>query len=132
MASCLLDNRVMARSILILEDDAVLRRQIGRVFAARGCEVIETDSVAGFVNATKDRSYDACLLDLWLPDGNGLDAWEHVRASQHGAVTVVMSGEATPEARARAEHLGCADLLAKPFDLSALLAAYAEVLQRPS
>jgi DNA-binding NtrC family response regulator len=127
MALPLLTNR-MGRSILILEDDAILRRQLGRVFAARGCEVVETDCVADFVDAALDRAYDACLLDLWLPDGNGLDAWEHVRASQDGAVTVVMSGEATPAARARAEHLGCADLLAKPFDLTVLLAAYEPVL----
>src|SRR5512143_1110609 len=118
----------MPRSILILEDDAVLRRQIGRVFAARGCEVVETDCVERFVDAARGRTYDACLLDLWLPDGNGLDAWERVRASQDGAVAVVMSGEATPEARERAEHLGCADVLAKPFDVAVLLAAYASML----
>jgi DNA-binding response OmpR family regulator len=114
--------------ILILEDDPVLRRQVGRVFSARGCEVVETESVAGFVHAAADRTFDACLLDLWLPDGNGLDAWEQVRQSQEHAVTVVMSGEATPEARARAHSLGCANLLAKPFDLSALLAAYGTLL----
>jgi DNA-binding response OmpR family regulator len=113
--------------ILILEDDAVLRRQLCRIFAARGCEVVETASVAGFVEAAGRRAYDACLLDLWLPDGNGLDAWERVRPSQAGALAVVMSGEPTAEAHARARALGCADLLAKPFDVTALLGAYASL-----
>ena len=111
--------------ILILEDDAVLRRQLGRLFTTRGCEVVETASVAGFVAAATDRPYDACLLDLWLPDGNGLDAWERVRLVQSGALAVVMSGEPTPEAHARARALGCTELLAKPFEVAALLAAYA-------
>jgi len=98
------------------------------VFAARGCDVVETDCVARFVDAAATAPYDACLLDLWLPDGNGLDAWEHVRASQAGAMVVIMSGEPTLEAHARARTLGCLDLLAKPFDLAALLAAYAPLL----
>lgn len=122
----------MGRRILILEDDTVLRRQIRRVFATRGWEVVEADCVARFVDAASTGTYDGCLLDLWLPDGNGLDAWERVRWCQNRAVAVVMSGDATAEARARAERLGCADLLAKPFQLSTLLAAYATVLARPS
>ncbi len=123
----MLPNPSMAARILILEDDGGLRRQLGRLFAARGCEVVETASVAGFVAAAAGRPYDACLLDLWLPDGNGLDAWERVRGSQAGAVAVMMSGEPTAEAHARARALGCRELLAKPFDLSALLAAYASL-----
>jgi two-component system OmpR family response regulator len=115
----------MGLRILILEDDATLRRQLGRVFTARGCEVVETATVAAFVAAARDGGYDACLLDLSLPDGNGLDAWELVRTHQRRALAVAMSAEATPEASARARGLGCERLLAKPFDLAALLAAYA-------
>ena len=118
----------MASRILILEDDPVLRRQLCRVFEARRCEVVETASVAGFCAAAAARPFDACLLDLWLPDGNGLDAWERVRPSQAGALAVVMSGEPTPEAHARARALGCAELLEKPFDLTSLLAAYGPLL----
>lgn len=117
--------RLVRPTLLILEDDATLRRQLGRVFASRGYDVVETASVAGFVAASAQRTYDACLLDLCLPDGNGLDAWELVRPAQEDAVAVAMSGQPTPEAEERARQLGCAALLAKPFDLSALLAAYA-------
>ena len=118
----------MASRILILEDDGILRRQLCRIFVARGCEVAETASVARFVEAATRLPYDACLLDLWLPDGNGLDAWERVRPSQGSALAVVMSGEPTAEAHARARALGCRELLAKPFDLTALLALYAPLL----
>jgi len=118
----------MASRILILEDDPVLRRQLARIFAVRRCEVVETASVAGFFAAATGRPFDACLLDLWLPDGNGLDAWERVRSSHAGALAVVMSGEPTAEAHARARALGCVELLSKPFDLTALLAAYAPLL----
>ena len=112
----------MARRILILEDDAGVRRQLRRALVARGCEVVETASVAGFMEAAAGRRYDACLLDLWLPDGNGLDAWARVRDMHGGTVAVAMSGEPTPEAAARARELGCVRLLAKPFDLSELAA----------
>jgi DNA-binding response OmpR family regulator len=112
-------------SILILEDEATLRRQLVRLFATRGYDVVDTGSIAGFLDATAVRSYDACLLDLWLPDGNGLDAWECARASQPRAVAVVMTAEPTPIAEERARRLGCSRLLAKPLDLPVLLAACA-------
>ena len=120
----LLPAKSVGPSILILEDEPVLRRQIERAFSGRGYDVVATTCVAGFLAATTARAYDACLMDLWLPDGNGLDAWERARPSQHGAVAVVMSAQPTDEAEARARQLGCAAFLPKPFDLSALLALY--------
>jgi DNA-binding NtrC family response regulator len=115
---------IVAPSILILEDDAVLRRNIGRLFAARGYDVVETQSVAAFVRAAATRIYSALLMDLWLPDGNGLDAWERVRPSQDGAVAVLMSGQPSPDTEERARRLGCTRFLQKPLDLGSLLAAY--------
>lgn len=125
MAPRLLSVGTVARSILILEDDAVLRRSIGRLFSARGYEVVEAQSVAAFVTAAAARAYDAMLMDLWLPDGNGLDAWERVRGSQGGAVAVLMSGEPPVDIEERARRVGCMRFLQKPFDLASLLAAYA-------
>ena len=113
----------MSRRILIVEDDVVLRRQIRRVLAMAGYEVAETDSIADFVAVASRFQFDACLLDLWLPDGNGLDAWERVRSSQGGAVAVLMSGQPTPGLSERAASVGCRRFLAKPFDLSTLLEA---------
>lgn len=128
LAPRLLPMGFVAARILILEDDPTLRRQLSRLFAGRGCEVAATDCVASFVDAACSRVFDACLLDLWLPDGNGLDAWEQVRTQQDGALAVVMSGEPTEQAYARARALGCSDLLAKPLDLATLLAAYMPLL----
>ena len=117
----------VAPSILILEDDAVLRRSIVRLFTARGYDVVEAQSVAAFVAAAATRMYSALLMDLWLPDGNGLDAWERVRAGQDGAVAVLMSGQPSSDTEERARRLGCARFLQKPFDLGSLLASYATV-----
>ena len=123
LASRLLDLELVAQRILILEDDATLRRYLGRAFGARGYEVVETSSVAAFVDAGRARAYDACLLDLSLPDGNGLDAWDRVRTWQTRAIPIVMSARPTADAEARAHRLGCAAVLTKPFDLSAAVAA---------
>ena len=117
----------MGPSILILEDDAVLRRSIGRLFAARGYDVVEAQSIATFVAAAATRIYSALLMDHWLPDGNGLDAWERVRAGQDGAVAVLMSGQPSPDTEERARRLGCVGFLQKPFDIGSLLASYATV-----
>jgi len=123
LAPRLLDLELVAQRILILEDDATLRRYLGRAFVARGYEVVETSSVAAFIDAGRAGAYDACLLDLSLPDGNGLDAWDRVRTWQTRAIPIVMSARPTAEAEARAHRLGCAAVLTKPFELSAAVAA---------
>jgi len=72
------------------------------------------------------------LLDLSLPDGDGLSAWAEARSAQAGAVAVMMTAFRSPEVTRRAEDLGIRALLPKPLEVPLLLAALsAEPLPPP-
>ena len=113
----------MARRILILEDDALLSKQLRRLFVSRGYDVHAVGSVGEFQAVAASGRYDALLLDLSLPDGNGLDAWSAARTSQDGAIAVLMTAYGTDDVERRAEGLGINTTLPKPLDMQVLLAA---------
>jgi DNA-binding NtrC family response regulator len=113
----------MARRILIVEDDDLLRAQLCRLFTGRGYEVETAASISEFVAAVAASRFDACLFDLSLPDGNGLEAWARARAHQREATAVLMTAYGTDEVARRAVRLGVHTILGKPLDLPVLLAA---------
>ena len=113
----------MGRRVLILEDDEILLKQLGRLLAGRGYEVHGAASVAAFLKTAAAEPFDACLIDVSLPDGDGLDAWAAAREGQPDAVAAVMTAHGTPEVERRAADLGVRALLPKPLDVPALLAA---------
>jgi DNA-binding response OmpR family regulator len=113
----------MGQRLLILEDDLLLAKHLGRLFSSRGYEVRAVHSVAAFREATAREQFDALLLDLSLPDGSGLDAWDERRACQSGAGAVLMTAYGCDGVAARAAGLGIRALLAKPLDVLRLLSA---------
>jgi DNA-binding NtrC family response regulator len=122
MAPPLLDASV-GRRILIVDDDDLLRVQLRRLFSRRGYEVETAASISAFVAAVAASRFDACLFDLSLPDGNGLDAWASVRLHQGDATAVLMTAYGTDDVARRAARLGVHTILGKPLDLPVLLAA---------
>jgi len=115
----------MGQRIAILEDDDTLRKHLGRALAARGWEVVATASCAAFLAATSVERFDACLVDVSLPDGDGLEAWARTRPHQRMATALAMSATPTDAILARATAVGVTRFLAKPIDLATLVEACA-------
>jgi len=113
----------MGRRILIVEDDDLLRAQLSRLFTGRGYEVETAASISAFVTAVAGSRFDACLFDLSLPDGDGLEAWAAASEHQCEATAVLMTAYGTDQVVRRAERLGVRAILGKPLDLPTLLAA---------
>ena len=113
----------MARSILVLEDGAVLRKHLCRLLARRGFDVRGAGCVAEFLEAALDRPFDTVLLDGSLPDGDGLDAWALARGLQAGVEVFVLTAQNRGDVAPRADGLGIRTLLIKPVDLLALVGA---------
>lgn len=113
------------RSVLILEDDGVLRRQLSRCLDRRGFVVTATASVREFRASLAASRYAAVLLDLSLPDGDGVEAWRAGRDCQPGATAFLMTAQAGPEVAERAGQAGIAAVLDKPLRVSELLALLA-------
>ncbi|MEW6514615.1 MAG: sigma-54 dependent transcriptional regulator [Pseudomonadota bacterium] len=110
----------MNESILIVEDDATLRVTLTGFLGRLGFEVTAAESVAGALDHARQRRYGLILLDLRLPDGDGLSLIGALREIDDEALLVMMT--AFPEVRTAVAALkaGAYDYINKPFDLEDL------------
>ncbi|MBM3834579.1 MAG: sigma-54-dependent Fis family transcriptional regulator [Verrucomicrobia bacterium] len=102
-------------SILIVEDEPLLRKQIAAYLERLGADVTGVDSVERARKVIEDLSFDFALLDVNLPDGLGTDLLKEKRVtSSTGAI--VMAAEGGIQGAVEAMRLGALDYLVKPFD----------------
>ena len=109
-------------TLLIVDDEANIR---GSLQGALGREGYQADAAATLAEA-RDKlreAYDFVVLDVWLPDGSGLDLLAEIRASAPETVAIVMSGHATIDVAVKATRLGAYDFMEKPLSLEHLLVA---------
>ncbi len=116
--------------ILVIEDNRLLLETVVE-FLVRERYVVETAATyADAVGKVADYDYDCILLDVMLPDGNGLKLLEELReAGKRGNVIIVSARDAI-EDKVKGLDLGADDYLAKPFHLAELAARIKSVLRR--
>lgn len=108
--------------VLLVEDSELVTAALRILFEETGRRVRVAPTVAAAVAACEVEPPALMLLDLTLPDGDGLGVLDAVRA--RGAaprVTVAMTGRDDDATRARCLAAGCADVLAKPVPVRELL-----------
>ncbi len=104
-------------TILIVEDDEALAQMtVEHLQATVDAEVVRTAGAAETFRRVADCSPDLMLVDLLLPDGNGLDLIRTIRARDEFPV-LIMTGQPTLGRAVEAMRLGAVDLFTKPFDL---------------
>jgi two-component system, OmpR family, KDP operon response regulator KdpE len=107
--------------ILVVDDEPEILRALRTNLAAHGYEVVSATSGAEALAAYTARRPDLVLLDLGLPDVDGLELVERIRA--HAATPiVVLSARGAERDKVRALDLGADDYLTKPFGVEELLA----------
>ncbi len=107
-------------TLLIVDDEANIRASLQGALGREGYQVDVAESLAQG-RAKLREAYDLVLLDVWLPDGSGLDLLAEVRASAPETVVIVMSGHATLDVAIKATRLGAYDVMEKPLSLDRLL-----------
>jgi DNA-binding NtrC family response regulator len=101
-------------SILLVDDDPQFLDVVSAFAEAKHCHVTGAASLAHAFRLTAERHFDLLLLDLSLPDGNGLELLERLDAQQTGQV-VVVTGHPSVETAVRALQLPVLDYLVKPI-----------------
>ncbi|MBC3884118.1 sigma-54-dependent transcriptional regulator [Undibacterium griseum] len=111
----------MSETILIVEDDHTIRVTVGNFLSRQGFDVELAENGEQALALLKKRGFSLVLLDLRLPDMNGLDALAKLRESDDPPLVVIMT--AFPEVRTAVAALkaGAYDYINKPFDLEDLL-----------
>ena len=118
--------------VLLVEDHAALREMVAGHLARRGFAVDAAGSAAEARAALAAASYDALVLDLGLPDGDGMEVLREARAGTAGRLpTLLVTARDAIEDRVRGLNAGADDYIVKPFDLLELEARLRAVLRRP-
>ena len=111
----------MAARILVVDDELSIRRLLRNTLERAGHQVIEAVDGAGALAKAAAERPDAVLLDLGLPDRDGLELVPLIRKQGDAVILVVSAREATDQ-KVAALDLGADDYVTKPFDGEELLA----------
>src|ERR1700759_734755 len=115
--------------ILIVDDEADIRDSLEAILREEDYTVTTAGTAAEALELLRDADYQAVLLDIWLPDGDGLDVLAQIRGDQaRGNASsndgrplppevIMISGHGTIESAVRATKLGAYDFLEKPLSL---------------
>jgi len=118
----------VADALLIVDDDPDVLRTMGDYFERIGYEVYREPTGASGLEAYAREHPDVVLLDLFLPDGEGLVFLEALR--RQDAAIIVLTGHADVATAVRAMQLGAENFLTKPVDMTHLAAAVARVTDK--
>ena len=111
----------MSAKILVVDDDAAIRRLLRNTLTRAGYDVVEAADARGALRQAAAEHPDAVLLDLGLPDRDGLSIVPLLHAQGNAVILVVSAREAVEE-KVAALDLGADDFVTKPFDTDELLA----------
>lgn len=115
--------------ILVVEDDTRIRRELLDALRGAGYEVeVAVSFRDGTISAERD--YALILLDLGLPDGDGLEIVRRLREAGRGVPILILTARDTPDSRVRGLDAGADDYVVKPFHMPELVARVKSLLRR--
>jgi len=116
--------------VLVVEDNLTLANGLAAVLRGSGYAVdMVHDGVSAAAVLSTER-FDAVVLDLSLPEMDGLDVLRTMRARQHDAAVLILSARGESDDRVKGLDLGADDYMAKPFDVEELEARLRALLRR--
>jgi two-component system phosphate regulon response regulator OmpR len=122
----------MPNRLLMIDDDVRLTSMVGDYLRGHGYEVDTAGSLAAGRARLREESYEALLLDLMLPDGDGLDLTRELRAEARTRrlPLLMLTARGEPMDRIVGLEIGADDYLPKPFEPRELLARVKALLRR--
>lgn len=116
--------------ILIVEDEKKVSRFVERALSEQAYTTRVAGTCAAARDALAESPYDAVVLDLGLPDGDGLELLRAWRASGFDEPVLILSARDAVQDRIRGLNLGADDYLPKPFSVDELIARLRSLLRR--
>jgi len=116
--------------ILIVEDEPELAQTMAQYLTRQDYLCEQAATYAEAMEKISLYSYDCILLDLMLPDGNGMDVLEHLRKTNRHTGVVIISAKGALDDKIKGIRTGADDYLAKPFHLAELSARIYALIRR--
>ena len=116
--------------VAIVDDDAAIRTALGRALRMENYDVELFEDGASALRAVQLRAPDAIVLDLQLPDIDGLEVCRRIRRAGDATPILMLTARDAVNDRVEGLDVGADDYLVKPFDLAELLARLRALLRR--
>ena len=110
----------MTEKILLVDDDMDFLSIMSERMQTRGMDVSTAASAKEAIQMAEAESFDAIILDLQMPEMDGLEALKVLKAQKPELQVILLTGHATIEKGVEAMKLGAMDLMEKPADLKTL------------
>jgi len=117
-----------AALILVVDDDAKVRTSIGGVLRDEGFEVVTAADGREAVARVEDTDPSLVLLDVWMPEMDGIEVLSRLQASRSDLPVIVLSGHGNVDMAVKATRLGAVDFIEKPFSIDGLLGSVRRAL----
>ena len=108
-------------SICLLDDDLSMLKALDRLLTCEGFNVEKFSEPSVFLSTIGQAPCPVAILDVWMPDMNGLEVQEALRKDSPETRIIFISGRDDPSVRQTALEAGAFGFLSKPFDDEALL-----------
>jgi DNA-binding response OmpR family regulator len=120
----------MKKEVLIIEDDISLQKVVCELLKSSGFKCTCAESMAEGKSLFDKKFFHIVLLDLGLPDGDGLDCISFIKSIWDDTGVIIISARDKLEDRVDGLNLGADDYLVKPFHLSELNARVNALMRR--
>ena len=117
-------------NILIVEDDDLIAESIAMALEDEGHFYHITSTLEEGLSAAREGQFDAVVLDINLPDGDGFQFAKAIRRNQIDTSVLVVSGRSSVTDKVVALHSGADGYLTKPFDRQELIANLTAIIRR--
>lgn len=107
--------------VLIVDDESTLRTALFRMFDRKGYQVVTASRISEAKMLTpQEQPLDLAIVDLNLPDGDGLDLLTHLKATHPQSQTIILTGNGSIEVAVKATQQGAFHFMTKPFNVEEL------------
>jgi len=111
----------MAETILIVDDEPGIIQSLQGILTDEGFEVVAAGGGLKALEIIKETIPDIVLLDIWMPDIDGIETLKRIRELYPGLQVIMISGHGTIETAVKATKLGAYDFIEKPLSLEKVL-----------
>ncbi len=116
-------------SILIVDDEKAIRDTIRTILVEEGYKVKTAENIYAAKQKLESEAFHIVLLDIWLPDGNGLAFLKEIKNSFPDINVIIITGHGKIEDAVKAIKMGAFDFIEKPFSIKKLLSCVAQAVQ---
>lgn len=108
------------KNILVIDDDKQILELLKMFVEANGCSALTESSAEKGLAMIRKKEFDMVLLDIMLPDGNGLEVLKNIQKISPKVPVIMITGGNDIEVAEECLKIGAADYITKPFDFEYL------------